>query len=487
VHGGYVSSPVAGKKLSNKKWLSILSSTKIKHKSESRSKKVPGGFIESNVEEFANSFRTAVSEEPTRMINLVLSHKHQILDVYVEALFSGVAYSKNLDDIPFELLEMMILSYPSDNVSRIAEYTCEIIENRNTGRWSQRVLDMLKCIAVNHVDPENTKPNITNDEDKEMRSYEMLRINAINCTRGKAANAIMQLLYKDKSLFEQFKDTIEELIEDENPAVRFATLSVLEASYYIDRDWSFERILNLCEKDYRFAGFNGSKDIFISLYPKYRKRVLDIILHCYESDDKDLIRIGAHSLSEMYILKNEFEAIMENVNIMSVEQAESVLNMAILYFNKDEYNEMVKNIILKFKRSTLYLEIPISRLFFDNLVDLERDRDFLIEIMNSSLADSAIDAFMQYLKEKSKSLIDYKDIILSLSNHLVNKGIDNSKGIWGIENEIFKLIVGLYDETSASSLPEKKDIAQKCLDIWDLMFEKQIGSTRNLSKTLMER
>jgi len=486
-HSGSVWSPITGKKLGNKQWLSILANTKIKHKGKSHWKEVPGGFIESNIEEFANSFRTVVSEEPTRMINLVLSNKEKILDVYIASLFSGVAYSKALDDVPFELLETMILSYPPDSISHIADYTCAIIEKRNTEKWSQRILDILKDIAINHKNPEADKPNVTKSDDKEMRSYDMLQSNAINCTRGKTAEAIAQLLWEEKSLFSQFKGTIEKLTLDENPAVRLASLFALWPSYNIERQWASERILNLYEQDCRFAGFHGTKNMFFLLYPKYRERVLNIIIKCYESDDKELIDMGAYSLSEMYIRENEFANIMDNVDIMSEKQAKAVLNMAIIYFNKEEYNTLVKNIIRKFKKSTLNLEMPISRLFYDNLIDLERDKDFLIEIMNSDLSYRTIHAFVHYLEEESKSVVDYKDIILSMSYHLINDGSGKDKGVWGIESEISKLIIGLYDETSGSSRPEMRNIAEKCLNIWDLMFEKQIGSIRQLSQKLMER
>ena len=50
-------------------------------------------------------------------------------------------------------------------------------------------MDILKDIAINHKNPEIEKPNITNNEDKEMRSFDMLQSNAINCVRGIAAEA----------------------------------------------------------------------------------------------------------------------------------------------------------------------------------------------------------------------------------------------------------------------------------------------------------
>lgn len=58
---------------------------------------------------------------------------------------------------------------------------------------------------------------------------------------------------------------------------------------------------------------------------------------------------------------------------------------------------------------------------------------------------------------------------------------------WGIEDEISKLIISLYDETVNSGKMADKHIADKCLDLWDIMFERQLGSVREVSRKLMER
>ncbi|MFJ5771789.1 hypothetical protein [Psychrobacillus sp. NPDC093180] len=486
-HGGWVSSPVTGKKLNKKRWLEILTNTKLNHKRQARWKEVPGGFIENSIEEFARSFSNAVSEEPESMINLVLSNKDKVLEVYIDSLFSGVAYSKDLDNVQVELLETMILTYPYDYTSYRANYICSLIQNRKDVKWSQKVLDILKDIAINHNNPQIGKANVTNNEDKEMRSFDMLQSNAINCVRGKAARAIAQLLWNDSSLFKQFKETIEKLASDENQAVKLASLFALWPSYNSERDWASEIILNLFEQDYRLTGFHDTKNMLFLLYPKYRERILNVIKKSYDSKDEELIKMGAYCLSEMYILKNEFTDIINNVDMMSKAQAEAVLHMTINYFKLEEYNGLAKDIICKFKASPLDLEMPISSLFYDNLIDLKRDKDFLIEIMNSDLSRRTVHAFAHYLEEESKSVVDYKDIIISMSYQLIKNRGSKDEGTWGIEDEISKLIIGLYDETSDSPLPEIRDIAKECLDIWDLMFEKQIGPIRSLSQKLMER
>lgn len=91
-------------------------------------------------------------------------------------------------------------------------------------------------------------------------------------------------------------------------------------------------------------------------------------------------------------------------------------------------------------------------------------------------------AFVQYLEEESKSVIEYKDVVLSMSRHLINNQTDNLQGLWGVQDELSKLIIGLYDETSGSNNPNLKMISRECLDIWDMMFEKQIGPIRQLSR-----
>lgn len=143
--------------------------------------------------------------------------------------------------------------------------------------------------------------------------------------------------------FYQFKDIINQLTNDVNPSVKLASFFALWPSYNIEREWASEQILELYENDYRFVGFHGTKDMMFLLYPNYRDRILKLIERCYYSEDKDLIRMGAAILTEMYLVKGEFMHQMTNVSEMSKEQVENILHMVIVYFNKDEFNSLAKD------------------------------------------------------------------------------------------------------------------------------------------------
>lgn len=486
-HGGWVSSPVSGKKLTTKDWLKIITNRKLEHRNNRKWKEVPEGFIESTLEEFARSFEDAVAKEPVKMINLVLSTVEHVDKIYIDALFSGVAHSDLLNDIPTQLIESMIMKYPCDDVSYRGSSLCTLIEKSEHVDWSQEILDILKEVAVNHKNPEGVKPNVTSAKDNDMRSYDMLISNAINCVRGRAAQAIGHIIWTKETSFQDFKETINHLTIDVNPAVRLASLFALWPSYNIEKEWASVKIIDLYEEDYRLAGFHGTKNMMFLLYPQYRERVLEIIRKCYYSDDEELVKMGAHTLAEMYILKEEFTTEMSNVSEMSKEQAENVLLMVMLYFDKDEYNSLAKDIICKFKTSSLDLEMPISRLFYDNLINVHRDKEFLVDIMSSGISRRTLYAFIHYLEEESKSLIDFSDIIISMSDHLIKAISDGKDREYGLDDSLTKLVIGLYDETLGSSQGKLKEISNTCLDLWDKMFEYQIGSARRLSQEMMER
>ena len=487
-HSGSVYSPIAGKSLSNKQWVQILTNTKLKHRDRrSRWVEVKGGFVESSIEEFASELRDAVSKEPQRFINLILDNGLNINNVYVDALFSGIAYSERIEEVNNKILEKLILTYKYDYEGYRARYICDMVRKKDNGEWSYRILDILKDVALNHINPTNDKPNVTSQDDKEMKSFNMLESNALNCTRGSAASAIGKLLWDDKTLFEYFEDSIIQLCQDANPAVRLATLDILFPVYNINRVWAIEKIINILKNDYRLAGYRGMKQMFFFTHNENQEEIENIILKCFYEEDEDLVKMGAYTLAEMYIRLNKFEEVVANVEDLNQEQVKYMLEMVIIYFNKEEYNELAKNLIMKYIILNMDLEFPICRIFYDNLIDIERDEEFLKNLVSFKSSKKIVSAFVHYLEKCNQPIIAYKEIIFSMSYNIIENNFDSEGYIYGLNEEISKLIIGLYDEASQEKGEEMSATANECLCIWDLMFEKRIGAARILTSKMLDR
>lgn len=486
-HAGWRKSPVSGKNISKGQWLQIITNNKLKNRDGRRWIEVEGGFIESSYEAYAGDFQLVVEQHPQEMIELVLKNKKRVLPAFVDSLFLGVEVSEKLDEVDSVVIERLLVEFPCDMKSYRALYFCKIVEKISNVNWSPEVMEQLMNIALRHCNPELDNPMVTNSEDKEMKSCNMLHSNALNCVRSSAAMVIGHLLWEDQEAFLRFKDVIEGLMKDENPAVRFASLYALWPSYNIDREWAAEKILHLYESDIRMASFCDSKNMFFLLYPQYKERIIRIIEKCFESEDKQLVELGGYAVCEFYIRHNEFEATIMAVQSKSEEQIKVILDMAVIYLNVNDYRNKAKNIILTYKNVDADVEFPLAKMFYDKYVDAERDKVFLQEFMKTKVSRRLVRAFVRYLEESAVFVVDYADIIIQLCENVLKMEIKELRKQWGIENELSKLIISLYDKTANSSRMTEKQIADKCLNLWDIMFERQLGSVREISRQLMER
>lgn len=486
-HGGSVWSPVAGKKLSFRNWKGIITNKKIPKERTDHWKKVKGGFIESTVFEFASDFRGRVSEKPIEFLQNMLGFDCEVIEEYVNALFDGIAYSEHLDEIDIMLLEKLFKKYGYDYENERAKMICRIIEKRKDVSWSDAVIEMLIDIAENHKNPEPEESCIVFNDTKTMNSVETLETDAINCTRGVAASAIGHLLWERKELFVKFKPTIIKLMQDENTAVRFASLDALWPIYNIDKVWAVSNVLTVFKSDNRTIGYRGSKLLFVCVYEKHKAEMKSLLEKAFFSSDKRLIQISGYAIAEIYLRYDAFENILNQIDSLNKEQADALLAMFIVYLEREGYNSKVKVVLYKFLGSEIGMELEHTwaRVFYDERVELKRDKEFLRKLMSSDVGGKLLYVFMDYLK-KGQRLSDYAKIIIDTGKSMFQDQKKVSAADYLIEYNLPKLMIALYDEVCNTDNEKSKEYEAQCLDIWDLMFENRIGITRDLTEKLTE-
>lgn len=486
-HGGSVWSPVAGKKLSFRNWKGIITNKKIPKERTDHWKKVKGGFIESTVFEFASDFRGRVSEKPIEFLQNMLGFDCEVIEEYVNALFDGIAYSEHLDEIDIMLLEKLFKKYGYDYENERAKMICRIIEKRKDVSWSDAVIEMLIDIAENHKNPEPEESCIVFNDTKTMNSVETLETDAINCTRGVAASAIGHLLWERKELFVKFKPTIIRLMQDENTAVCFASLDALWPIYNIDKAWTVSNVLSVFKHDNRTIGYRRSKWLFVREYEKHKTKMKSLLEKVFFSSDKRLIQISGYAIAEIYLRYDAFENILNQIDSLNKEQADALLAMFIVYLEREGYNSKVKVVLYKFLGSEIGMELEHTwaRVFYDERVELKRDKEFLRKLMSSDVGGKLLYVFMDYLK-KGQRLSDYAKIIIDTGKSMFQDQKKVSAADYLIEYNLPKLKIALYDEVCNTDNEKSKEYEAQCLDIWDLMFENRIGITRDLTEKLTE-
>lgn len=485
---GWVHSPVSGKEISKRQWLQIITNKKMTSRSQSRCIEEKNGFVENSCEAFANDFILAVKNNPQEMIELVLENKEYVLPVFVDAVFSAVDVHNITEKIDFAVIEKMLIEFSCDMSSNRALYYCGIIEKTRNATWPSEVLEQIKDIALNHRNPSIEKGNGTVSGTEEENSCSSLHTRALNCVRGSAARAISHLIYENPELLPQFKDVIVGVSEDALAEVRFSALYALWSSYCVDSEWAEEKILNILEADIRMASFRYTRNMLHCLYKTYGNRVIRIIERCFESKDDQLAELGGYAVCEFFIRYGEFESVMLSLESQSNKQVKAIFEMATVYLKSDVcYRDIAKKIILNSSNLEIDMESLIIDVFSDEYLNPKLDKDFLCELMNNKFGKRAVRAFVRFLEENAVSVVEYSDIIIQVCENVLQMERKELNRQWGIADEISKLLIALYDETSNSSIDKNKKTAQRCLDLWDVMFEKQIGSVRKISQALMDR
>ena len=102
---------------------------------------------------------------------------------------------------------------------------------------------------------------------------------------------------------------------------------------------------------------------------------------------------------------------------------------------------------------------------------------------NAVLKKNVLSHFFEYVVEQNM-LKQYADLIFDLCMSVLEKN-DEGKYIWGVDTALLKMVLGLYDETANSKDAMDVEISLKCLDVWDKMYEKNVGMARSLTEQLL--
>ena len=297
----------------------------------------------------------------------------------------------------------------------------------------------------------------------------------------------MLLLWERKELFVKFKPTIIRLMQDENTAVCFASLDALWPVYNIDKAWAVSNVLTVFKSDNRTIGYRGSKWLFVCEYETYKTEMKSLLENAFFSSDKRLIQISGYAIAEIYLRYDAFENILNQIASLNKEQADALLEMFIVYLESEEYNSKVKSVLDKFLGAEIGMELDHTwaHVFYDERVELKRDKEFLQKLMSSDVGGKLLYEFMDYLK-KGQRLSDYAEIIIHTGKSMFQDQKRFSDADYPIKYNLPKLMIGLYDEVCNTDIGKNKEYEEQCLDIWDLMFENRIGITRDLTEKLTE-
>jgi hypothetical protein len=499
--GGWVDSKLSPnlERISDKAWLRIVTDKKISENKIRQSIQAgPDRVLETSTHQFANSLSHIAKRFPERFGRLALQFPDNAHPRYVSAILDGFRAKQPDKETPesekdswqpaiVETIEAVLDKYQFGDDRETAMSFCQFIKTRADENWSDKTIARLVGYACSHPDLETGKLNFNCDVSSDEATVGILFQNTINCVRGVAAGTIGQLLWERKDRLNQVRIGIESLINDPHPAVQMAAIEAIEPVLNIDRDLAVHWFCKACKDDLRVAASPRALHFYNCTIPSHIDQVGLIIQRMVFSPMDDVAKEGARQVTARHLFHGFFKKEFAECRRGTVSQQKGVANIASSLLNKKEYTEKCQELLRQYMNDPVKdVRDKLHGIFRKNtLIWKPEHEEFIKEYIRSqAFADDPHD-FTWSLKDFTGSLIPVAEAIFTaceeFSTTLQEKTRDISSRYPYAASEISSILLRLYEQAQGD---RNKQVADRCLDIWDLLFENRVGMTMELTKKI---
>jgi len=486
-------------RISDRAWLNIVSSNKVTERDNRKQIQAgPDRILSTSIRQFSGSLSRIAKRFPERFGQLALQFPEDVHPSYVSAILDGSGNKQPGEEVPesekgswrpsrVETIEAVLKKYQADDYREAAMSFCWLIANRADENWSDRTIARLVNYACNHPDLRNGELNVYCDKSSEEATVEVLFQNTINCVRGVAAGAIGDLLWKGKDRLDKVRSGIESLIRDPHPVVRMASIKAIEPVLNIDGDLAVRWFCEACKDDLRVAASPLALRFFNYTVLSHFDRVGPIIQQMVDSPLDEVAQRGASQVTARWFFHGFFETEFTKCCKGTVSQRKGVAEVSSSFLEDKKYAGKCQELLFQFMNDP-------DREVRDELRGLFRKKELLNDqqygpfigkyIESPAFADDP-DYFVLSLKEFPGSLISVAEAIFAVCEEfsvtLKKKTLDIGSRYPHTVSEAQSILLRLYEQAQGEPNPQ---IADRCLDIWDLFFEKRVGSTIELTKAI---
>lgn len=487
-----VKSPIKNKSgLSNQAWRRLITSDPSKFSE----KKFGKDGTEASIRQFSNSFRSAVIAEPRRFAEFSLTLPTHINQDYINALYSGLS-ENNIDEVP-EHLKDHWASCPLGLVEQVIDYFSTTIYSRELQRLlsgrvkllSPKCIDLLEDIAKLADDP---LPNLLDvhtvghpDKLDEISSHDLFG-NTINCTRGSAYRGLAKKFWDDQEYAVSHKYIIENALNDEHAAVRMATADLLLPMYNYEREYAFQKFIELCQKDIRNTLSNGSHYYFNNaLSSEFKESFIHLVQTMLSSSFQDVRKEGHKQVIARWLFNDLFEKELK-LSLDSKDQESllgyaSVINQLIGDDTKGYDHSKIKKIfeILVNLENEKILK-KMSGFFNQKFWSKKYARDFFEIYVHSKASNHNIYNVLRSIEESSINIFQFNRTIIILIKKILK--LETQELMSNSDTDtITRVIQQLYDQAESD---DDDETLGYCLDMWDELLASNHSFVRNMIEKL---
>jgi hypothetical protein len=348
-----------------------------------------------------------------------------------------------------------------------------LVEKRPNLSWSNSILNILTCYAVNDPDPQQ---ELWRTEVQGGGTYYGGDIHSagINSTRGSAVGAIAKLIFADSDRTVFFQNSLWQIVRDSSLAVRSCAAETLIAVINYDRNFAVKLFQQLCDTD----------ELLLGTYPVER-----FLYYTIQSHFQELKPILERAISSTVPSVTEVEATQACVISLVIESGHILANRCLsgtiaqrkaaaevfgANFRLAEFREFCEQALIKlFNDSEEEVRKQASHCFFHLEKEQIEECTSLIEAFVESLA--FVDGHAELIRALEKSTAKLPDITVRLCDRFIdvvgNKARDIRTSSVDAQT-ITKLLLQTYSQT------RNQQLQSYCLDLVDRLSQMETYGLR---------
>ncbi len=502
VCSGRVASPISRTKIltrfSDRTWLRIIQNKKLTHSMRQWRRGGPDHIEESSVRTFSSDLGEMTRRQPERFARLALRIPEDADPAFLNAIVSRLTVSdpptslgpeerKQWQPASHEAMEGVLLLPAVRKNPEYARDFCWVLAHHPQQPWSEEVFRQLTQIACHHPDPAEGyfDVKIHGVEDGSAKSLED---NVLNCTRGAAGYATMELLFKHPERLAELCSAMDSLVTDRHPAVRLAGVLACLPVLNIDRDQAVTWFLAACEDDDRLLGCGYVDRFLCNTVPRGLTRLEPLVTRMVASEVADVARAGARRVAASYLLNGKLKELFERCLKGTPSHHQGLARVASQLLAEKEHHEAAKEILGRLTSDAdSGVQGEIAAAFRDDLdLNLFSPADsFLVAFAGSKAFQAHPGYLLHALERHGGSLLPFAPCLLQVgrtfAEHLAKASRDFSTHIAGDAHQLGPLLLRLYEH---SCEPGHAKIHHECLDLWDLLLDRRVGVANDLTRDL---
>lgn len=228
----------AAERMTDEQWLQAIA----KYDSEDRPHRWESPW-KGGATQLASMMGEFTKAEPERFARLCQRFSANTHPAYISRVLDGLKDARVASELKFEVCRKSF----SDNKMECGRSLADLLGSVEDS-LSEDCICMLTWLATEHPDPAPSSAEGADGGDSVARGGDV-HSRGINSTRGRAAEAIRDLIWRDGCYITRFRGTIEHLVGDGSVAVRSCVTSLLYAVASQDFPWALELFSRLMASD----------------------------------------------------------------------------------------------------------------------------------------------------------------------------------------------------------------------------------------------